>query len=64
MASLAYVEHVVVGRNDGAHIAVLLRRVGEREQAVDACDEIGVGLYLRYVVLECRHEFVEESCLE
>ena len=59
MAALANVDHLALVYH-WPDVAVLLSRLGKRQEAVDACQQRGVDLYLRDIFLNGRHQVVEE----
>ena len=63
VASLADVQPVV-GSDDGPHVVVLLGRLGSRQQTVEASNDVGVLLHLRYELLGCLDELVEQLLLQ
>ncbi len=63
VTALLYVEHNIVGHL-GAHIAVLVGSLGERQQAVETCRHRGVDLYVGNIGLHVGNKLAEETCLE
>ena len=57
------VEHVAV-IDDGTHVVVLLGGLGERQEAVEVRQEVGINLYLRDERLHGLHQLVEQPLLE
>ena len=60
MTSCLNLKHTVVSHN-GAHIAVLFGCLCKREEAVEACNDVGVDLYLGYELSHIGDEFGEET---
>ena len=56
MASLQYVDHVALV-HFRAHIEVILRHLGEAQEAIDVRQEVGIDLYLWDKLLHGDNQF-------
>ena len=63
MASLLDIQYLRI-INNRAHIAVLIRSLGKRQETVHTGDEIGIDLNLRDILLHGSNQLIEKSCLQ
>ena len=63
MASLLDIQYLRI-INNRAHIAVLIRSLGKRQETIHAGDEVGIDLNLRDILLHGSNQLIEESCLQ